>query len=56
MRCLLCSKDPVDHLLLKTQAAVGESPFGPFTSVARGHSRELHVGSYEVLRFEHVLH
>ena len=24
----------------KTQATVGGSPFGPFISVARGHSRE----------------
>ena len=26
--------------LLVTQATVGGSPFGPFISVARGHSRE----------------
>ena len=40
------SKDKTDifhtvlSTLVKTQATVGGSPFGPFISVARGHSRE----------------
>ena len=28
------------YVFLTTQAKVGGSPFGPFISVARGHSRE----------------
>ena len=34
-----CWVSSLIHLLL-TQATVGGSPFGPFISVARGHSRE----------------
>ena len=39
-----------------TQATVGGSPFGPFISVARGHSREQPLYSYAILRFLYVLH
>ena len=40
----------------RTQATVGGSLFGPFISVARGHSREKPLSSYAILRFLYVLH